>query len=61
MSHATVTSLLEESTADSPGYIEICGKSKFCLLWFECSTYLSKNIAQNVGKKQVFGQNTDLG
>ncbi len=31
MSHQTVTSLLEETTADSPGYIEICGKSKFML------------------------------
>jgi hypothetical protein len=29
MSQPTVTSLLEETTADSPGYIEICEKSFF--------------------------------
>jgi hypothetical protein len=34
MAHPTVTSLLEEKTADSGEFIEICGKSKI-LFTFE--------------------------
>jgi hypothetical protein len=42
MCHATVMSLLEDSTADNPGFVENCEKSNF-LFTFE-GKHLSKNI-----------------